>query len=235
MKPSELLDSQRSLIVLVPGFVTLSVARSLSNLGEPQAADLFLLYLAASMLSVGTASLLVHRILVYRNIALSIDELLHRSWYWIACVVSAILWGVVIATAYEGAWMNAIAQETVGHFLGLKNFPKISPHETIDELLRTTADLQSFPDNRSPNLMTQEKILRVVLKDGGGTVVGWGFRSTIWSNPQQIFLSPACEEKDKVLVRIYGPGVWIPLNFVVRIDFLDAYDVKCEEDQRRGP
>lgn len=218
-------------LVLIPGFISVGFARLLSDLGAFSEFELVIFCFAlagVNSLIAGTAYHIVLRIIRRR---VPLDELPRRPAFIAILTGVSLSVGLLIVIAHESDLVTNTARFVVRDPGSL---PQISYHSPLELLLRRAeSDVAGeFPDGRSPNKNIQKKALGITLIAGQERVVGYRKWWSTGGATSQLFLSPVCFERtDAKYCRLPGPGVWIPIKQIQRIDFLDAEHAECLEEQ----
>ena len=221
---------------LAPGLVTVGIARLTSSLPGLDGIELGIFLFLASIINTGISVLLMHVYLRIRVISLPLNDVFRHTLFWTLLISFSCINGLLLASAYENAWINKL----VGQKFGLS---KTAPHTALHDLLRHTNNSNEFVDNREvsrrwlPGEMWEpvrkrkikkDRILKIGLKSAESVFSGY---SGSWSS-KQIYLSPACRHYKNITIPISGPGIFIPLDEISWIEFIDEQAGECARTQR---
>jgi hypothetical protein len=211
------------LVILLPGFVTIGTARLVSNLPGLSDFQLGILYFVATTINAGVAVAIAHIVLVVRKQPAILYALFRSVPYIVLVLCISVFTGIGLAIAYENAWANRVVRLMVGRDV----LPKASPHDALELLVRNANSPDHFDDRRSVRIKREVRVLRIQFKNTIDPVLGIRAHWHSVGEQSQLYLSPACVEQGGVTKPIEGPGTWVSLQNVVRIDFLDASKVGC--------
>lgn len=232
----ELIKEQKALIILIPGFISIVVARSISHLYGIDSTDLFILYLSVSAINIGFSVFLFHLYGRYFKKIYKFNELIYNNAFLAFSFIFSILVGVIIAISYEH---NILTRVSRGFFRILGSeylISKIGPNDVLMGLSQTATNKEKFKeyDNRIDDKHTVEKIFKAYFKDKPDIVIGTAIRlNVVDGQTKQLYLSPACEKNASGWIPIEGPGVIINVEELYRIDIIDYTPVSCVVTQKQ--
>lgn len=213
------------LFVLMPGFISIFLARSLSDLPGIRDFDLPIAYLCFSFVNCGLPLLLIHSInkLVDRDV--DIKSALISPIFLIGSISMSAVTGIFFAILVSTDALPRFATRYVDEAM----FPIDSYSEPLRYLLRQT-NLAEFPDGRFYPSPDERWINRYVRLSGVGD--GLEFEGVPklfhnWEQEPQVYLTPACVIRSGVMQLIYGPGVWVRLSEVSHMSVIDTPCSEC--------
>ncbi len=224
------------LFLITPGFISIGVARALSNMGAFSDIDLVLISITLTGLNLFVVYLATSAVLRLCNKPMPDVAVLTQRPGWLSVLFGfSVAMGLVIADGYEND-LVASTGESVRSLFYDSTTPETTFHETLDSLLNK-AYQPPFPDGRDKEYAPaysaeseDKKYVRISLKTQLGTVVTgraerWHRRGEL----RQIYLTPVCiadvegtATYDRGLV-----GTWIPVSEIARIDFFDGEQLSC--------
>ena len=224
--------------VLVPGLVTVGVARLISNMPGLTGMELAIFLFLGSTVNLALCFGLLQLLLIYRGQRMPVVSAVRKPLFLMSLCVVSVANGVVLAAAYENAWANRAVSSFP--FLSL-GFEKYSPHSTLHSLLRNLYEpTGAFPDRRHMERQLDARgepkrirVLKVHLKSGGIAYSGYeGSWSSGGALVDELYLSPACRHDGNGAAPIPGAGVFIRMDHAALIEFLDADAADCARTLR---
>lgn len=226
-------DKALWLVVLLPGFLIIGIARLLSILPGLTEFILTILSLFFSIIVGGTAFFVLHTYFKLTGRSVRLEQALVSPSYLGMVGVLVIVFGVLVAVGYERAWLNRLVAVVLQSELVL---PKRDEFPTIEAVLRVINSRENFEryfDDRHELRRSNTKALRVIFKGSTPTVIG---RPKSWwfdGQNRQLYLTPACVVENGIEVPLAGPGIWVNAQEAVVIEVLDSVpaSLACIEEQ----
>ncbi len=236
-----MLDDRLGLyLVLIPGLITVGVARLVSNMPGVSGIELILFLLLSSVINLAFAGALTHGYLMLRSTALPLMNAVRHPVFVFSLVVISFANGVLLAGAYEGAWLNQGVRSLLGDSFRLT---KTTDHSTLHVLFKDIHQKAGiFPDDRhverkldQNGKLKRVRIFKIHLKNTKTHYTGYGGYWSVNVRVSEIFLSPACRHENNRTTPIRGPGVFIRESEVARIEFIDEAQADCASMLRYQP
>ena len=224
--------------ILVPGLVTVGVARLISNMPGLTGLELAIFLFLSSVVNLAICFGLLHLILMLLAQRITLVAAARRPLFLVTVCLVSMMNGVFLAAAYENAWINSAIRSSA---IGSLGFTKYSPHSTLHSLMRNLYDeTGKFPDHRhierqleSEGELKFVRVLKVYLKTGNIAYSGYeGTWSSRGAHVEEIYLSPACRHEESATVPIGGAGVFIRMDQAAIIEFLDEEAADCARTLR---
>lgn len=216
-------------LALIPGLITIGVARLISNMAGLNGIELTVFLLLASMVNVALSlGVLVGYLKAVRETMVLTRAFLH-PFFVINLVFFSICNGVLLSLAFENDWVNRGVNALSGGSLELS---KSSSHSTLHFLLRNIYDnTGAFPDHRQLDRqmdasgdLKSTRIMRIRTMQSGLTFVGYIGAWRTHERVKEIYLSPACRNSGGSDMPIGGAGVFVAVSQVAWIEFIDEDD-----------
>ena len=223
--------------ILLPGLMTVGTARLVSNMPGMNEIELTIFLLLSSAVNLAICLALWHLRLVFGGESMAVASAIRRPVFVVAVCFVSVVNGVLLAGAYENGWANRAVRWVTVDSLGLT---KTTQHSALHFLLRNLYDDTGvFPDHRHIERQRDEKgewksarILKVRLKGHNTTFVGYEGAWSTRGQVDELYLSPACRQDSDAGVPILGAGVFIRLDQVAAIEFLDEDAAACARTLR---
>ena len=233
-------SASKSLIfyaVLIPGLITVGTARLVSNMPGVTGIELTIFLFLASAVNLAICFGLLHFRQKLVRQAVTITAAVRRPFFVVVIVVVSTVNGILLATAYENAWVNSAVRWVTFDSLGLT---KTSQHSALHFLLRNLYDETGvFPDHRHVERQLDEdgewksvRILKVYLKDSDTAFTGYEGSWSTRGHVDELYLSPACRHEGGTDAPIRGAGILIRTEQATLIEFLDEDAADCARNLR---
>ena len=217
-------------IILLPGFLTVGLARYIGGLGKFEEFELTLFSLAISIF-VFCISLVVFHVLSWSGILLKLRRSVDKPplipeltvWFLMLVFAVALFMGVSIGRAYETDLVLKILRKMPGSTLMTKR----SSDTPLNLLFRLNQKGLLAEVDARPSGKQSEVWVEIVL-ESGEKFLGYPELFGYQEGVPEIYLSPACTRKNNVR-KIDGPGVVIPSTNIRYLFLTDRQANECHE------
>ncbi|ANL68585.1 hypothetical protein AMC82_PC00021 (plasmid) [Rhizobium phaseoli] len=212
------------LVFVLPGFFALFVASFISDFPQIRDAQLPIVYVALTVLSVAVPFLAAHLYGRWKGQTYTLDSLLTSpsmiSSIFLCSLILGFLFGVAHTTDYVSRGLRSL--------FGKDIILTASQSDALHYLLKNSYN-ENFLDGNPYIKSISNRYARIYSGDKRNVyegVVASFFEST---ESPQAYLSPACLISNDRAFPINGPGVWLNLDKVADIQFIDARCSICAE------
>ena len=213
---------------LVPGFVALFVAGFISDFPTIGDAQLAVVYVTLTLVSGALPLLVFHMILRRRREQLEVAKIVWNPWFFCSVIVTAVVLGLVIGILYTTDRVSS----SLRSIFGPQFIPVVSHSELMGELFTRAygegGGTQGMWDGR-PYFRhnTSSHYIRIMFQGESVALEGVAEKWSGRKSKPQVYLSPACEVVRTTVKLIKGPGVWVNLEGVRQIQFVDDVCSPC--------
>lgn len=215
---------------LVPGFVALFVAGLGSDFPVIRDAHLPIAYVVLTLVCSVPTVLASHFYFRITGKQKNLTELTRQPIFYGSILATAVLIGFGMSVTYSTNLIPSGLRSILGQTL----VPLVSHRELTTELFQRSYGYQKNVEDRMwdgrPKKLkhyTSSHYLRVLFQGEDTILEGVAEKWTGKGAQLQLYLSPACEIVNEIALPIKGPGVWVELNGVQQIQFLDDVCSAC--------
>ena len=209
-------------LFLIPGFIAIFVAGFISDFPTIQEAQLAITYVAVSILCAAVPLLVAQVILRRRGERIELARLVRRPWFSFSLVLTSVIFGFLLGILHNTDRVSSLLQAIFGPEL----ITIVSHGELRAELFGRSYGKgganQTMWDGRPYfRRNTSSHYIRVVFRGEERAYEGVAEKWSGRRNNPEVYLSPACEVEGESVTVILGPGIWLSLDGVRRIQFID--------------
>ena len=217
---------------LIPGFVAMFVAGFISDFPAIRDALIPVVYITLTFLSASIPLLIVHVFGVLNGVSVDLYRLIRRPSFFIVVLGFSIVWGFLFGVYYTNDRISTNLRALFG-----KDVVSVASHsELIRELISRAPEHRvgrrvwdGRPNDNGLRHNTNRVWMRVTFDDPKlGVFEG---RPEKWfggNTERQIYMSPACRTgREGQPKPVTGPGIWLNLENVFSIEFVDSSCSPC--------
>lgn len=212
----------RWLVFILPGFVSLFVASFISDFPDIRDSQLPVVYVALTALSIILPIAVFHAAGVVRGVSYQFEKLVYNPYFVSLVFLVSLLLGLFFGIAHTTDYIS----RGLRYYFGRDIILTSSKSDPFHVLLKNIYN-EKFMDGH-PYIRMDEtnRYSRIEFSDKGTSYEGVVTAFSESKEKPQLYLSPACIVQGKAVVPIKGPGVWLNLERVSSIQFINS---KCSE------